>query len=138
GGCAPLRRRCYALEFLDRIPRRAAVHEAVELAKARRSPGAAAFVNGVLRALATEPRPWPAPTAASPVESLALRTSQPTWLVERWWQRYGPAEAEELALAMNTTPPVGVRANTLRLPVDALAAALREAGARPAPRPVPP
>ena len=80
-------------------------------------PGAAAFVNGVLRALASEPRPWPVPTAADPVEALALRASHPTWLVERWWARYGPAEAEALALAMNAAPPVVVRANTLRLPV---------------------
>jgi 16S rRNA (cytosine967-C5)-methyltransferase len=130
---ALLRLTVYQLEFLDRIPPWAAVHEAVELAKARRSPGAAAFVNGVLRALAGESRPWPVPSAESPVEALALRASQPTWLVERWWARYGPAEAEELALAMNTTPPVVVRANTLRLAVDAVAAALREAGAGPAP-----
>jgi 16S rRNA (cytosine967-C5)-methyltransferase len=130
---ALLRLTVYQLAFLDRIPPRAAVHEAVELAKARRSPGAAAFVNGVLRALTGAPRPWPVPTAASAVEALALRTSQPTWLVERWWARYGPVETEELALAMNATPPVVVRANTLRLPVDAVAAALREAGTGPAP-----
>jgi 16S rRNA (cytosine967-C5)-methyltransferase len=130
---ALLRLSVYQLEFLDRIPPRAAVHEAVELAKARRAPGAAAFVNGVLRALAGEPRPWPVPTAASPVEALALRSSQPTWLVARWWARYGPVETEALALAMNATPPVVVRANTLRLPVDRVAAALREAGAGPVP-----
>jgi 16S rRNA (cytosine967-C5)-methyltransferase len=130
---ALLRLTVYQLEFLDRIPPRAAVHEAVELAKARRSPGTAAFVNGVLRALAGEPRPWPVPTAESAVEALALRTSQPTWLVERWVLRYGPAEAEELALAMNATPPVVVRANTLRLSVDMVAAALRAAGVGPAP-----
>jgi len=129
---ALLRLTVYQLEFLDRIPPWAAVHEAVELAKTRRSPGAAAFVNGVLRALAGQSRPWPVPSAESSVEALALRTSQPTWLVERWWARYGPVEAEELAVAMNATPPVVMRANTLRSSVDAVAAALREAGADPA------
>ena len=130
---ALLRLTAYQLEFLDRIPPRAAVYEAVELAKARRSAGAAAFVNGVLRALTSEARPWPVPTAASSVEALALRTSQPTWLVERWCARYGPAEAEALAVAMNAPAPVVVRANTLRLPVEAVAAALRDAGTGPAP-----
>ena len=78
--------------------------------------------------IASESRPWPVPTAEEPVEALALRASHPTWLVERWWARYGPAEAEALALAMNEAPPVVVRANTLRLPPAAVAAALRAAG----------
>ena len=95
---ALLRLTAYQLAFLDRIPAWAAVHEAVELAKRRRSAGATAFVNGVLRAIASAPRPWPAPTAADPVEALALRASHPTWLVERWWARYGPAGTEALAM----------------------------------------
>src|SRR5262249_16944820 len=49
---ALLRSSVYQLAFLDRIPARAVVHEAVELAKGRRPAGASAFVNGVLRALA--------------------------------------------------------------------------------------
>jgi 16S rRNA (cytosine967-C5)-methyltransferase len=124
---ALLRLTAYQLAFLDRIPPWAAVHEAVELAKGRRSAGAAAFVNGVLRALAGQSRPWPVPKAADPVEALALRASHPTWLVRRWWARYGPTEAEALALTM---PPVVVRANTLRRPVAAVATALRRAGVR--------
>jgi len=74
------------------------------------------------------PRPWPAPTAEDPVEALALRASCPTWLVDRWWARYGPADAEALALAMNQVPPVVVRANALRGAVDAVVAALQRAG----------
>jgi 16S rRNA (cytosine967-C5)-methyltransferase len=130
---ALLRLTAYQLGFLDRVPPWAAVHEAVELAKRRRSPGAVAFVNGVLRALAAEPRPWPVPTAEDPVEALALRASQPTWLVERWWVRHGPAEAEALALAMSAAPSVVVRANTLRAPAAEVAEALRRAGVGVAP-----
>jgi 16S rRNA (cytosine967-C5)-methyltransferase len=125
---ALLRLTAYQLAFLDRIPPWAAVHEAVELAKRRRSAGAAAFVNGVLRAVASEPRPWPVPTAEDPVEALALRASHPTWLVRRWCARYGPVEAEALALAMNEAPPVVLRANTLRMTAAAVAAALQAAG----------
>jgi 16S rRNA (cytosine967-C5)-methyltransferase len=125
---ALLRLTAYQLAFLDRIPPWAAVHEAVELAKRRRSAGATAFVNGVLRALASEPRPWPAPTAADPIEALALRASHPTWLVERWWTRYGPDEAEALALAMNEAPPVVVRTNTLRVEASQVAAGFQAAG----------
>jgi 16S rRNA (cytosine967-C5)-methyltransferase len=125
---ALLRLTAYQLGFLDRIPPWAAVHEAVELAKGRRSPGAAAYLNGALRALAAEPRPWPAPGAEDPVEALALRASQPAWLVRRWWDRYGPAEAEALAVAMSAAPPLCIRANTLRASATAVAEALRRAG----------
>src|SRR5262249_23764288 len=125
---ALLRVSAYQLAFLDRIPPRAAVHEAVELAKRRRAPRATAFVNAVPRALASAPRPRPLPTAADRVEALALRASHPTWLVERWWARYGPAEAEALAFAMSEAPPVVVRANLLRAPAAAVGAALEAAG----------
>ena len=125
---ALLRLTAYQLGFLDRIPQWAAVHEAVELAKRRRSPGAAAYLNGVLRTLAAAPRPWPAPTAEDPVEALALRASQPAWLVRRWWVRDGPAEAEALALAMSAAPPLCVRVNTLRAPAAAVAEALGRSG----------
>lgn len=126
---ALLRLSAYQLAFLDRIPARAVVHEAVELAKRRRPRGVAEFVNGVLRTLAAAPRPWPAPTHADPLEALALRTSHPTWLVRRWIARYGEAEAEALARAMNERPPLTVRANALRATPEAVAAALRQHGA---------
>jgi 16S rRNA (cytosine967-C5)-methyltransferase len=125
---ALLRLTAYQLGFLDRIPPWAAVHEGVELAKRRRPPGAAAYLNGVLRTLAAEPRPWPEPTAEDPVEALALRASQPTWLVRRWWARHGPDEAAALALAMSAAPPLTVRANTLRASAGVVADALRRAG----------
>jgi 16S rRNA (cytosine967-C5)-methyltransferase len=125
-----LRLTAYQLAFLGRVPAWAAVHDAVELAKRHRPPWAAAYVNGVLRALARMLRPWPEPAADDPVEALALRTSQPTWLVEGWWRRYGPAEAEALARAMNETPPVVLRVNTLRATPAEAVAALEHAGAR--------
>ncbi|MBX6350784.1 MAG: 16S rRNA (cytosine(967)-C(5))-methyltransferase RsmB, partial [Clostridia bacterium] len=48
---AILRMAAYQLLSLDRVPRYAAVHEAVELAKRHAPRGRAAFVNAVLRAL---------------------------------------------------------------------------------------
>ncbi len=133
---ALLRASAYQLAFLDRIPARAVVHEAVELAKRRRPRGVPEFVNAVLRALARVPRPWPDPTpadVADPIERLALRASQPTWLVRRWVGRYGEAAAAALALAMNERPPLTLRVNTLKTTAEALAEALRNHGARVAP-----
>jgi 16S rRNA (cytosine967-C5)-methyltransferase len=129
---ALLRLSAYQLAFLDRVPAHAVVHEAVELAKRRRPRGASELVNGVLRTLAAWSLPWPVPGAragADPVDALALRTSQPTWLVRRWAARGGLAGAEALARAMNERPPLTVRVNTLRATPETVAAALRQAGA---------
>jgi 16S rRNA (cytosine967-C5)-methyltransferase len=128
---ALLRSGAYQLAFLDRVPARAVVHEAVELAKRRRPHGVPRFVNAVLRALAALPRPWPAPASADgdPVETLALRVSAPTWLLRRWIARYGEAEGEALARALNEPPPLVLRINTLQATAAALGAALRAAGA---------
>jgi 16S rRNA (cytosine967-C5)-methyltransferase len=127
---ALLRASAYQLAFLDRVPARAVVHEAVELAKRQPPPGVPRFVNAVLRRLAAMPRPWPEPASADgdPAETLALRTSQPTWLVRRWLARCGEAETVALARALNERPPLVLRVNTLRTTREALAGALRRQG----------
>jgi 16S rRNA (cytosine967-C5)-methyltransferase len=128
---ALLRASAYQLAFLDRVPARAAVHQAVELAKGRRPRGASLFANAVLRALAGLSKPWPEPDAADgdPFETLALRTSQPTWLIRRWVARYGETEATALARAMNEPAPLVLRVNTLETSPAALVEALGNHGA---------
>jgi 16S rRNA (cytosine967-C5)-methyltransferase len=119
-----LRLTAYQIAFLTRVPAFAAVNDAVTLARQAR-PGAAAFVNAVLRSFTRrgarerEPRP-----PADPTEALAIRCSFPTWLAARWVERYG-AEAEDLMRAMNERPPLTLRVNTLRLDRETLAERLR-------------
>jgi 16S rRNA (cytosine967-C5)-methyltransferase len=120
-----LRLTAYQILFLDRVPNWAAVDEAVSLARLKsRNPGPAEFVNAVLRALtrSTEAPPLP----ANPVEALATRLSFPDWIAARWVKRYGVKEAEALMAAMNERPPVTIRANTLRISREDLAARLRD------------
>jgi len=128
-----LRLTAYQLFFLDRVPRWAAVDEAVSLAKIKsKRPGPPEFVNAVLRALTRATGTPPLP--ALPVEAAAVRCSFPDWIAARWIVRYGPAQAEALMLASNERPPTTVRVNTLRITRDALAARLRNeemAGTRP-------
>ena len=120
-----LRMAVYQLAFLDRVPARAAVHDAVELVKPRARPGVAEFVNAVLRSFARGGSAGPGPPLpADPLERLAVRCSFPTWLCARWVARFGEREAERLMLAMNDRPPLTVRTNTLRTTRDALAARL--------------
>ncbi|HET7875762.1 MAG TPA: 16S rRNA (cytosine(967)-C(5))-methyltransferase RsmB [Methylomirabilota bacterium] len=122
---ALLRLTAYQLLFLDRVPRWAAVDEAVSLARLKaRNPGPAEFVNAVLRSL-TRASALP-PLPSQPVEALGTRLSFPDWIAGRWIARYGAQEAEALMAAMNERPPVTIRANSLRVSREALAARLHE------------
>jgi len=107
-----LRLTAYQIFFLDRVPRWAAVDEAVSLA------------NAVLRSLTRAAGPPPLP--ALPVEAAAVRCSFPDWIAARWIARYGQPEAEALMLASNDRPPTTMRVNLLRITRDALAGRLRD------------
>jgi 16S rRNA (cytosine967-C5)-methyltransferase len=98
-----LRVALFQIRHLDRIPRHAAVSEAVELAKgvSRKSAG---FVNAVLRKAADLELP----------DALGVRTSHPDWLIERWRKRFKPKELEAILQADNAILPVTVRQNPLR------------------------
>lgn len=121
-----LRVAIFQLAFMDRIPASAAVNTAVEITKSAAKPWAAAFVNAVLRKAATGHTSVPFPNPeTNPVRALATGGSLPLWLAERWVERHGYAQAEELCAAVNTLPPLTVRTNTLKADRDALAEALR-------------
>ncbi len=122
---ALLRLTAYQLFFLDRVPRWAAVDEAVSLAKLKsRKPGPPEFVNAVLRSLTRAGGAPPLP--ALPGEAAAVRCSFPDWIAARWIARYGANEAEALMLASNERPPTTIRVNTLRTTRDAFAARARD------------
>src|SRR5262249_34527659 len=119
-----LRMTAYQLVFLARVPAFAAVNDAVTLARAG-ARGAAEYTNAVLRAFARRgPREREPTTPREPIDALATRCSFPTWLAARWVARHGIAETETLMRAMNERPPLAVRANTLRVSREALAARL--------------
>lgn len=120
-----LRMTAYQLAFLARVPAFAAVDDAVTLARSG-PPGAAPYANAVLRAFARRgPREREPAPPRDPIEALATRCSFPTWLAARWVARYGEPDATALMRAMNERPPVSLRANTLRLSRESLAARLR-------------
>jgi len=122
---ALLRLTLYQLVFLDRVPRWAAVDEAVSVARLKsRVPGPAEFVNAVLRSFTRAAAPPPPP--ADPIEAASVRWSFPDWMAARWIARYGPDEAERLMAALNERPPVTIRANSLRISREDLAARLRD------------
>ena len=109
---ASLRLGLYQLRFLKRIPARAAVHESVELIKSAGKRSAAGLVNAVLRkgaALDLEPQHA---TSLPELEWLAVETSHPAWLLDRWTKRFGRESAKALACANNQHPPTSLRVNS--------------------------
>ena len=104
-----LRLGLYQLRFLSRIPPSAAVNESVNLVRAARLKSAAHFVNAVLRGATREPNYDPAAEVENPLEALAIETSHPLWLIERWCAALGSKEAAALARANNEPAPVAFR-----------------------------
>ena len=99
----------YQLRFLTRIPASAAVNESVSLVRAARLSSATAFVNAVLRRAVREAEYDPATEISDPLEKMAVQTSHPVWLIERWASSFGVEEAEAFARANNTVPRTAFR-----------------------------
>ena len=108
---AALRLGLYQLVFLDGIAAHAAVGESVELAKGGRS-GGHKLVNAVLRRAARGELPA-LPSDETPAGA-AVAHSYPQWLVELWWERFGPDETRALLRAGNESGELALRVNTLR------------------------
>lgn len=102
-----LRMGAYQLRYLDKIPARAAVHEAVELVKRARKFSAASLVNAVLRRAAVDAKSSAEnflPSGMALADRLGVMHSHPTWMVKRWLSRIGEPRTIEL-LEANNRPP---------------------------------
>ena len=109
-----LRLGLYQLRFLTRIPASAAVNESVSLVRLARLSSATGFVNAVLRRAIREADYDPATDVSDQLERIAIQTSHPRWLIERWARSFGIEEAEAFAQANNTVPPTAFRVVRVR------------------------
>ena len=112
-----LRMGVYQIQFLERVPKAAAVNEAVEMTKAAHKRSATGLVNAVLR------RCPPGRSAIRPrrFEELdkamlaSVRRATPAWLLERWANNLAQAGtggndvALRLAWASTQVPPTVLR-----------------------------
>ncbi len=116
-----LRLGIYQLQFLSRVPARAAIFESVELVKAARKKSAAPFVNAVLRKLATAG----AEDVLAQIQlsnntiTLARNAAHPAWLVERWTEKYGLETARQICAHDQTTPETQIRIQENNTEVEA-------------------
>ena len=126
-----LRSAVYQLTFLDKVPKSAAVNEAVKLARKKLNPRAVSFVNAVLRRLSDElPE---IEMTGDHAAFLALKYSHPEWLVREFISQIGEDQTELLLTANNTEPPVYARVNTLKTTAERLISDLSALGIEVAP-----
>ena len=121
-----LRSAVYQLAFLDKVPKSAAVNEAVAIARKKLNPRAVGFVNAVLRKLSTALPELP--QTADKAAFLALKYSHTEWLVREFFNRLGETETEALLIANNTEPPVYARVITLKTTPERLISELSALG----------
>ena len=124
-----LRLGLYQLRFLTRIPASAAVNESVSLVRVARLSSATAFVNAVLRRAVREAEFDPAAAISEPLERIAVQTSHPVWLIDRWATSFGVAEAEAFAQANNAVPPTAFRIVANKANESEVSSKLETAGA---------
>ncbi|MEE2788127.1 MAG: 16S rRNA (cytosine(967)-C(5))-methyltransferase RsmB [Myxococcota bacterium] len=101
-----LRLAVFQLQFLDRIPPRAALNTSAELARTYVGEWAVSFVNGVLRAVLRSK--YEPPVGDSP-EKISVALSHPQWLVERYYARFGAQGTRARCAANNAEAPLTVR-----------------------------
>ncbi len=99
----------FSIKFLDKIPVSATVNECVKLSRRYGHSASAGLVNAVLRKASQSGDFLPEDKNSD--EYLSIKYSFPLWLVS-FWRKQG--HTEELLKAINATPSVIVRLNTLK------------------------
>jgi 16S rRNA (cytosine967-C5)-methyltransferase len=97
--------------FVLKTPEHAAVHETVAMASEKQRP----IINAMLRAAT---RQQSALLRRANSEPLFVRTSHPQFLVDRWQERFGAKDTEELCEWNNLPPPIYGRINRLKLDIE--------------------
>ncbi len=107
----------YQMQYLDRVPERAAIYETVEAVKevmGEKERGAAGFVNAILRTVQRQKDKIEYPAKEKNLlKYLAVVYSHPEWLVRHWLELYGEDITEQLLIANNERQTVTIRLNTL-------------------------
>jgi 16S rRNA (cytosine967-C5)-methyltransferase len=111
---AIMRMGLFQLRHLDRIPQHAVVDTAVSIAKRiPKARDASGFVNAVMRRATRETAPLPL-REKNEKSYLAVAFSHPRWMVERFVDWFGVADAERLMTANNDAAPNVIRLNLAR------------------------
>ena len=109
-----LRMGVYQITFMDKIPDRAAVNEAVNLSKKRGHKGVSGYVNGVLRNVSRNKEELMKIDQKNRIDCLSIKYSHPQWMIGTWVDEYGYEFTERLCKENNGKPRLNLRVNTLK------------------------
>lgn len=123
-----LRISVYQLVFMDRIPARAAINEAVNLAKKYGHKGTIGYVNGVLRTIHRDMDYFTMQNNPDNKVDLAMRYSHPKFMIDLWVEQYGFDFASKLVKYNNTRPILNIRVNTIKIDRESLMIKLQNKG----------
>jgi 16S rRNA (cytosine967-C5)-methyltransferase len=134
-----LRMGVYQILSMTKTPPRAAVSEAVILAKKLGKEEAAGFVNGVLRQISRELRDGGClAVEGTPEEIVAVEEAFPLWAVQRLGTCWGREETRAFCEASNRPASLTLRVNRLKTDRPKLIEELRREGLRVSPTPFSP
>ncbi len=110
-----LRVAIYQIDYLERIPARAAVNETIKAVKNNINRGIVGFINGVLRNYIRNKNKikWP-DRDEKPVKFIASYYSHPEWMVKKWLSKYGYNDTVSLCKENNKIPDLIIRRNILK------------------------
>jgi len=112
-------------------PLYAVTNESVVAVKQLRKAAAAGLVNAVLRRLPDKQELSKQFSAMPANEALAIRTSHPQWLVDRWIGEYGFENTRQLVSFNNSYQQIYFRHNQIKIAWKLLETQLRAAGFTP-------
>ncbi len=118
----------YQIYFMEKVPDRAVVNEAVEISKKISNRGGSSFVNGVLRNIIRNKDKLAQIPNKDQVEYLSIKYSHPSWLVSVWVDRFGLDFTKELLKSNNEVAEFYIRVNTSIINRDKLATLLIDKG----------
>jgi len=122
-----LRMSLYQMVYLDRIPDRAVLFEAVEIAKSKGHKGIASFVNGILRNIQRRGLPSIS-EIKDDLERISIQSSTPKWLVRRLVNQYGIEKTEKICMSQLEAPKQTARVNGNKTNVSELLEMLKKEG----------
>lgn len=108
-----LRMSIYQIIFLDKVPKSAAVNEAVELSKRYGHKASSNFVNAILRKVDKKDYEEFF-DIKNDIERISKTTSMPIWIVEELLKENEIQKVEEICKNSNIRPKLYIRINTLK------------------------
>ncbi len=120
-----LRLSAYQILFLDRVPDRAAVNEAVDISK-EINKKVSGLANAVLRRISENKELSFSENEFDVLDFLSIKYSHPKWLCEYMFEKYGREFTEAFLKSNNEEPPVYLQVNTELISADELLKKINE------------